>query len=1770
VLAAVWFTLAMFEMPLAAAAVAGAAVSVPVIIHLLNRKRFRVVSWAAMRFLLAAQRKNSRRMRLEQFLLLLVRCLLLLLLALAMCSVTDWGESIWRTLLPRATGAPAAFSQRTHKVVVIDGSVSMGVKVGNDTAFTRARDLASKMVRESPRGDGFTVVLLTSPPRTIVTEPSDDPRKVAAVIDELRMPHGNGDLQACLSTIEGLLQKSPEKFLEKEVYFFTDLQYSTWVGRQAFNLSPQLRGARTILVDVGNENQGNVAVTNLALADDLVTTKNTCILIATIRNFNAENREGVPVRLLVGRARETAKEPAFELRQVQERLVRLERDQETTVAFDVKFPLPGDYVVQVQVQNDALTMDDVRSAVVSVKKDLPVLLVNGKSFGDPFDQSAEWLRLALNPFTKPEEGTSVVRPQQINTTDFADPKKYPLDGYDCVFLCDVPSLSVDEKQRLDAHLRRGGGVVFCLGGQVQAGEYNRVLFQEGSWMLPVPLVNSQGSGPLHHYQLNADRESERLPPLKAFQGDNDKLTLLAPRFTRFWQTGNPPPGMKPRHVLSFIPTPIPGKDLEAPKDKTPPSGPAILAWNPPSPLPPPERNPGLDGVQPAKIGATPSHPQPRLRGRVVMITTGVNSEWSNWPASPSYPALMNELLYFASAGRLQEQSIEVGQAIELYLPLVAEVEATIETPDGRTEKVQTQKLDAGDSVLHWSDNDVSGIYRIRLGQHPREYLFAVNVPALQPSREGSESDLRRASPDDLHKSFPEGKLQIVRELREITRTAVGQTQGDIVYQPWGPVIARWMLLICLALVLVEVVLAFVFGHYSGAASPTDQPKPLKAGWALRTLAAMPWVLLVLGLGLGYIMADEAIHGDLFHFLGDSPRRAIEKLLGVPAPAVGEGARWRLEYNTYFLGNGADPWLAGGVLLGGAVLVWFLYLREGRQPRLVERLVMMGLRIGLILLFLGIFLPQIKVHFDRESWPDVVILIDDSQSMSAKERYADNDVREAADALAGEAVRLAEAKRNQARKKDKQAQEIEEEAQRRTPDDPEREGLLKDADILQKQAHELEADADALEKAKDGSELQRLHLVQALTTRGDAAWLANLIQQRRVKVHVFHCSVEAGHLTQITTPDELSRAGEAVEGLTASPRNNASKLGLAVRQVIHRFRASSLSAVIMFTDGVTTRDEDLPQAAKYAARMGVPLYFVGVGDAHEVRDIYLHDLQAEDSVYVNDKMIFELKVTGKGYKNLTVPVTLREKIKGKGKGEVLDTQMVQLDPTGKPVKVRLQHQPKEPGEKTYVIETPVQKDEVEEDNNRLEKAVSVRESKLIKVLYVEGYRRYEYHYLKTLLERESNRIKGNKTVELRVVLLDADPGYALSDRTALPEFPTRKELDAYDVVILGDVDPRGSAKMKEEQFKDLADFVRERGGGLLMVAGERFSPLAYRNSPLKDVMPVDVVVEEKDIADAPRQDGYRLEMTPGGRLHPIFRFSPEEKENNELWDHLREMYWWSEGYVPKRAAEVLAVHPTVKRADRKGADREDKEGTVVDKHPLVVQQFVGSGRTMFFGFSESWRWGFREDQVRYNQFWIQTVRYLARSRLGRIDLKLDRQTNYREGEPIKLTVRFPDDAPPPGNDTEVKVIMERKTPAKDGKPASTTTSPIILARVEGSRSAFEHIETQTPEGEYSFKLFKPSVLPDPPKAECKVVAPPGEMYGLRMNQPDMEAAAAESHGKFYTLATADKLWQELQVANRITVSSSGPPTKAWNNVGFYLVALLLLTTEWLLRKQKNLL
>jgi hypothetical protein len=1693
-----------FEGPLTAAAVAGAAVSVPILIHLLNRRRFKIVEWAAMRFLLAAQRKSSRKMRIEQLLLLLVRCLALLALVLAMTSVTGWAEEWWRWLNPQGGKGIISTSTRTHKIIVVDGSFSMGLQTGDSTCFDKARQRAEDIINKGVSGDGFSVVLMASSPRRIVPEPSEDARRVAREIRALKVTHGNADLAGTLTTVAGLLRASPGKFPAKEVYFITDMQRSGWVAQRpgdltnAINTFKQLN-AKAIFVDVGEENADNLAITSLELADPVATTASEVRIQATLFNYG-ETKPDVSVKLSIGRAREAANEESLALKEVATTLVAARRGQQTPVAFAYRFAKPGDYVVQVNISRDDLEVDDTRSVIVRVRNTFPILLVNGKQAPELFDQATGWLRFALFPFDEGERvpASITARPRVITTAQLGS---VPLENYDAICLCDVASLSDAEARRLETHVRRGGGLLISLGDRVDIGSYNTTLYKDGKGLLPVELVGVNRVKAPYGFQLALPRDADRYDPLRLFQDAAARERLLQPLFSAMVQTRAPRAilGEMPRIVMNFVPFVPPGRP--APTREKIGGGPAMIEWRPPLP---------------DKLVRDESDRATSGRGRVVLVTTTLNSDWGNWPTSPAYPPLLQETLYHAASARLRERALVVGEPMELHLPaLTVGAEATIETPrdgidaEGGSRRVPVQPFGDG-SILRFADTDISGIYKITLGASPREYLFAVNVPASTEDQQASESNLARTDGDELQRIYPEWDLQVVRNLDNVIHaTPANQESTEVYYAPQGPPIARILLLILLGLLLLEVVLAWQFGHYSSTGSLPDEKPPIQNAWWQTAIWIAPWLFLA-GLGcVALVLIHDSLTGDFLGFLPEFLRSGVERALDVPPPTPGENSRWRLEYSSYFYDGKADPWLIGTLVTVAGAFIWLIYRQEGNAISNSFRALIATLRMGLLLLLLTVFLPQIQLYFERQGWPDVVLMIDDSGSMSTLDQYRDPKIREAAEALA----RIAELS------------------------DEEKQDLAK-----------------TLASTPGATPANRLRLIQTLTAH-DEQFLRELLVRRKVRLHVYRFASRPQRLKDINNPGEVEPAVQAIRDLRAVPEHDSTQVGTAIRQVLNDFRGSSLAAVVIYTDGVVTEGESLERVAKYADSLRVPLYFVGVGDDHEPKDLFLHDLRAEDSVYVNDRIVFALKFTAQGFPAGPFQIALYEK----GNERPLDTKTVNAGGDDRTVNVQLTHRPTEAGEKTYILRTPVLDGETDKENNQIEKTVYVREAKQVNVLYVEGYRRYEYHYLKTLLERESNRIKGNKSVNLHVYLQDADADAPAQDRSLIANMPTpfrmaevhtaKEDLWSYDVLILGDVDTEKLAP----HLKDIAEFVQERGGGLIVLGGERFSPRTYRNTPLKDVLPLDVVSDIDD-GDEDRIDPYRLELTPAGRMHPMFRFSADERENEEIWGRLKEFYWYADGFTPKRAAEALAVHPTA-RLNRKG-----------EQLPLVLQHFAGAGRCLFLGFSETWRWNWREDQIHYNQFWIQAVRYMARSKIGRIELRLDRQTPYRRGEPIKLMVRFPDDEKPPPKDTEVKVLVERHP---IGKPNERESRTVKLSMLEGSRATYEATLTQTPEGEYRFSLIEPDTKPRP-TAQCRVLAPPGEMEYLRMNAEEMKKAAEISKGQFYTLDTVDRLIDELPEGERVSVMATGKPMVVWNSWLLFLLAVGLFTSEWLLRKQRNLL
>ncbi|MBX9654317.1 VWA domain-containing protein [bacterium] len=669
---------------------------------------------------------------------------------------------------------------------------------------------------------------------------------------------------------------------------------------------------------------------------------------------------------------------------------------------------------------------------------------------------------------------------------------------------------------------------------------------------------------------------------------------------------------------------------------------------------------------------------------------------------------------------------------------------------------------------------------------------------------------------------------------------------------------------------------------------------------------------------------------------------------------------------------------------------------------------------------------------------------------------------------------------------------------------------------------------AMKESSAPAEKSRLDQVKDWLSADNGAPLRELTKQH--KIQLFAQSTDPRLIGTYIDAIEVDKFLGDLKEIKAEGRE--SKIGSNLRSVLNSLRGTPPSAVVIVTDGVNTQGESITQSAQYAARKNIPLFTVGVGDPGEVKDWEIRDLLVDETVFVGDLVTFQVKVAGRGVAGDKTTIRLGKK----GSGEVIDEKPVTIPPGAESVNVELRFRPSEPGSDVYEITIPVDSREIAKDNNHVERRIEAIKEK-IRVLYVEAYPRYEFRFLKALLERE-------ETIELSVLLSDADPEYLAEDRTAVGYFPTtRDELFKFDVVIVGDVAP---TLLSAAQIENLRDFVRVKGGGLLFIAGPEYNPRAYRDTPLQELLPVELGASLSANPSNGTNDAFRPQLTLEGKVSPIFRFANDESESLSILDQLPGAYWFTEIEKSKPAATVLAVHPS-STADGKPV-------------PIIATQFFGAGRTFFQGFTGTWRWRNRVEDLYFARYWIQAVRLLSRSKLlGKnraVEMVVDRR-RYRRGDPAQIIVRLLDESLIGQGDSKVAVTIDR---------ADGTSRNVELARRGNGQSVYEGVFNNTEDGTYRVRLTSPLIEGIEP-LEFTVVPPPGELDRVQMNEPELKIAADVTGGKYHRINDARSLLSHLPAGRKVALHTD-PPVELWNKWPVLILVVTLLGIEWILRKRRS--
>jgi hypothetical protein len=676
-----------------------AAASVPIIIHLLNRRKFREMRWAAMRFLLAAIRKNSRRIRIEQWILLAVRTLLIILVVLAMA----------KPYLESLGALPILAGRRTHRVLVLDGSLSMAYTTGDVTRFEQAKTLAAQLVKDARRGDAISVVLMADPPKVVIGDPSPNHAEVLKEIEEIALPHGGTDLEASFRAVDRVLEAST--IAQKEVVFLTDLQTASWRkpgdddGLKRTLARLESRRPRSVVIDLGRSGGENRAVTGLRLGEPIVTVDHSTLIHATIHNYGPNRVEGLRVRLMID-GRLGPEHPTIDLGVGEDQPVVFEK---------VTFSSPGDHLVEVQIDDDPLKLDNRRRLVVPVLENLNVLLVDGHYKPEPFQAETDYLAQALSPGATSEGSPSVIRTEVVSEAQLSRRELAP---FDAVVLCNIAQFTEAEVSALDDYLKQGGGVVVFGGDQVLADNYNRLLYDDGKGILPASVGPSVGDAAKKEASFSFNPLDYRHPIVDEFAGESDQV-MAGLTGARTWQF----------HKL-----------------KLPPNSPARVAL-------------AFENGDPAVVESR------HARGTVIQVATTADAGWTTWPLHLSYLPVMQKIIYEAASGRLAERNVRVGQPLDQALPASGTASAvTVVLPDGQAVPAKLQ-ASGGVSQLHFEKTELSGAYQVKVGPPlALESTFAANP-------DPAESDPAKLDRAGLADALPGWSFAYLTNWRELTDNA---------------------------------------------------------------------------------------------------------------------------------------------------------------------------------------------------------------------------------------------------------------------------------------------------------------------------------------------------------------------------------------------------------------------------------------------------------------------------------------------------------------------------------------------------------------------------------------------------------------------------------------------------------------------------------------------------------------------------------------------------------------------------------------------------------------------------------------------------------------------------------------------------------------------------------------------------------------------------------------------------------------------------------------
>ncbi len=644
-------------------------VAAPILIHFFFRRRARNLEFPAMRFVLLSYKKVARKLKLQEYLLLLVRCLIALLLPLALAV----------PLFARNVPGIKRGDKPLEVVMVIDTSLSMSRKDGDRTLLNKAKDSAFKWMEGLAEQDRLGVIDAVRLEGTEVSDRTDESRqKIAAMKPSFQAARMNRALVRAASKLSGIKER------DQMIIVFTDLQ------KHGFEKTLQKDSSLppVYIVDMARELEPeNVTITDLTIDWRALARDKAATLKAEVANFgNKDLRQGM-LRV------------EFENKTAAQGFIDVAAGEKVEKSFTLTEVPQGPGVLRLDVK-DGMSADNVYHFHLKGGRRVRSLIVDGEPGTSYRESETYFLDQALNPrlYTR-----SRINPRTVTTHEL---DKVNLQDFQVIVLANAGGVKPGTVERVKRFVRKGGGLLFTLGDQVDADRYNALwgdLLPRELRGVKLPYAGAQGNKEVRIMHLESPSpDAEVHPVLTVFQkpGQGD-LGL---------------PGFRKYFLL---------------QQEVDPHSRIVLRLT--------------DGIPMMVESAYGS-------GKVILFASSADREWNDFCIHPTYLPLFHQSVQYLADALVMKDAGDIQAGSVVDVPVPSDVTgARVQGPRSTSWDAELIK-EKGSRRIRLSKTQIPGVYFLFF-QGPDRSNQKTNPPAADRTvvinLDHAESDLTRASLSDI-------------------------------------------------------------------------------------------------------------------------------------------------------------------------------------------------------------------------------------------------------------------------------------------------------------------------------------------------------------------------------------------------------------------------------------------------------------------------------------------------------------------------------------------------------------------------------------------------------------------------------------------------------------------------------------------------------------------------------------------------------------------------------------------------------------------------------------------------------------------------------------------------------------------------------------------------------------------------------------------------------------------------------------------------------------